>query len=61
MVQPVGLFNGEIIVYSDVPVKLIFLLEDDYDFKDWQVIAEDVYFQPWQSEFMVETAKRINV
>ena len=24
-------------------------------------IAEDVYFQPWQSEFIVETAKRINV
>ena len=26
-----------------------------------EVIAEDVYFQPWQSEFVVETAKRINV
>ena len=26
-----------------------------------EVIAEDVYFQPWQSEFIVETAKRINV
>ena len=25
-----------------------------------EVIAEDVYFQPWQSEFVVETARRIN-
>ena len=26
-----------------------------------EVIAEDVYFQPWQSEFIVETAKKLSV
>ena len=26
-----------------------------------EVVAEDVYFQPWQSEFIVETAKKLSV
>ncbi|MDC0255867.1 hypothetical protein OAK75_13280 [Bacteriovoracales bacterium] len=58
MVQPVGLFNGEIIVYSDVPVKLIFLLEDDYDFKDWQVIAEDVSIRKKSEDKVLKLARR---
>ena len=26
-----------------------------------EVVAEDVYFQPWQSEFIVESAKKLSV
>ena len=26
-----------------------------------EVVAEDVYFQPWQSEFIIETAKKLSV
>ena len=46
-----------------VPIKKLrgLLYENDNGNIKLEVIAEDTYFQPWQSEFTVDTAKKIKV
>ena len=46
-----------------VPIKKLRGLLDENDNGNikLEVIAEDTYFQPWQSEFTVDTAKKIKV
>ena len=46
-----------------VPIKKLtgLLDENDTGHIKLEVIAEDTYFQPWQSEFSVDTAKKIKV
>ena len=46
-----------------VPIKKLkgFLDEKDKGNIKLEVIAEDTYFEPWQSEFVIETAKKIKV
>ena len=59
------MFNGEIDKNGkcQVPIKKLRGLVDENDTGriKLEVIAEDTYFQPWQSEFVVETAKKIKV
>ena len=46
-----------------VPIKKLkgLLGEDDSGSMKLEVIAEDTYFSPWESEFVVDTAKKIKV
>lgn len=59
------MFNGEIDKNGKctVPIKkLRGLLDENTTGRiKLEVIAEDTYFQPWQSEFVVDTAKKIKV
>ena len=59
------MFNGEIDKKGkcQIPIKKLkgLLDENDVGIIRLEVIAEDTYFQPWQSEFIVETAKKIKV
>jgi len=47
----------------NVPIKKLKGLLDENDKGNikLEVIAEDTYFEPWQSEFIIETAKKIKV
>ena len=46
-----------------VPIKKLngLLSENDNGTMKLEVIAEDTYFNPWESEFEVDTAKKIKV
>ena len=59
------MFNGKIDKDGkcQIPIKKLrgFLEENDRGNIKLEVIAEDTYFQPWQSEFTVDTAKKIKV
>jgi len=46
-----------------VPIKKLrgLLNEDDSGTMKLEIIAEDVYFNPWESDFEVDTAKKIKV
>ena len=59
------MFNGKIDKNGkcQVPIKKLRGLLDENDNGNikLEVIAEDTYFQPWQSEFTVDTAKKIKV
>ena len=59
------MFNGKIDKDGkcQVPIKKLRGLLDENTNGNikLEVIAEDTYFQPWQSEFTVDTAKKIKV
>ena len=59
------MFNGKIDKNGKckVPIKKLTGLLDENDNGNikLEVIAEDTYFHPWQSEFTVDTAKKIKV
>ena len=46
-----------------VPIRKLrgLLGEDDKGTMKLEVIAEDVYFKPWESDFIIETSKKIKV
>ncbi len=49
--------NCEVIV----PKTKNFLSEDSRGMVKLEVIADDVFFEPWSSEYLVETNKKVNV
>jgi hypothetical protein len=59
------LFNGRIenngICEVSIPKTKHFLSEGSKGLMRLEVIADDVYFEPWSSEFNVKTNKKVNV
>lgn len=59
------LFNGRIenngICEVNIPKTKNFLPEGTVGVMKLEVIADDVYFEPWTSEFGVKTNKKVNV
>ena len=59
------LFNGRIenngICEVNIPKTKNFLSEGSTGLMRLEVIADDVYFEPWSSEFTVKTNKKVNV
>lgn len=59
------LFNGKIenngICEVNIPKTKNFLTEGSKGLMRLEVIADDVYFEPWSSEFTVKTNKKVNV
>jgi hypothetical protein len=59
------LFNGRIenngICEVNIPKTKHFLSEGSKGLMRLEVIADDVYFEPWSSEFNVKTNKKVNV
>ena len=59
------LFNGRIenngICEVNIPKTKSFLSEGSTGLMRLEVIADDVYFEPWSSEFTVKTNKKVNV
>jgi len=47
----------------NVPIKKLkgYLKENDTGKMKLEVIAEDTYFEPWESNFLIDTAKKIKV
>lgn len=59
------LFNGRIenngVCEVNIPKTKHFLSEGSKGLMRLEVIADDVYFEPWSSEFNVKTNKKVNV
>jgi hypothetical protein len=59
------MFNGKIentgVCEVNIPKTKHFLPEGSQGLMRLEVIADDVYFEPWSSEFNVKTNKKVNV
>ena len=59
------MFNGKIesngVCEVNIPKTKHFLPEGTVGLMKLEVIADDVYFEPWSSEFGVKTNKKVNV
>ena len=59
------MFNGRIentgVCEVNIPKTKHFLPEGTQGLMRLEVIADDVYFEPWSSEFNVKTNKKVNV
>jgi len=59
------MFNGKIentgICEVNIPKTKHFLPENTKGLMRLEVIADDVYFEPWSSEFGVKTTKKVNI
>jgi hypothetical protein len=59
------MFNGKIentgICEVNIPKTKHFLPENTKGLMRLEVIADDVYFEPWSSDFNVKTTKKVNI
>ena len=59
------MFNGKIentgICEVNIPKTKNFLSENTKGVMRLEVIADDVYFEPWSSDFNVKTTKKVNI
>ena len=59
------MFNGKIentgICEVNIPKTKNFLPENTKGLMRLEVIADDVYFEPWSSDFNVKTTKKVNI
>ena len=59
------MFNGSIentgVCEVNIPKTKGFLSESNKGLMRLEVIADDVYFEPWSSEFQVKASKKVNV
>lgn len=63
--EMIYMFNGNIentgVCEVNIPKTKHFLPEGTHGNMRLEVIADDVYFEPWNSDFLVKTNKKVNV